>query len=138
MLPPEIIAKIQSSFASQGLMGNFEAEILEISDGYVVVAAPITEATSQQHGAAHAGLTFALGDTAAGYAALTKFPIDSEVLTVEMKVNLMRPAVGERLIAEGRVVRAGRKLSVVQATVFAEHSGDRKDVAVLQGTMIPA
>lgn len=137
-LSTEIEAKVRKSFSMQGLMDQFEATIIEVSEGRVVISAPITSAVSQQHGAAHAGLTFALGDTAAGYAALTKFPFESEVLTVEMKVNLMRPAFGDRLIAEGRVVRAGRKLTVVQAHVFAATNGEQKEVALLQGTMIPA
>ncbi len=135
---PEIDTKIRKSFLLQGLMAHFDAEIVDVSEGRVVVSAPISPSVSQQHGAAHAGLTFALGDTAAGYAALTKFPLDSEVLTVEMKVNLMRPAFGDRLVAEGGVIKAGRKLSVVQARVFAETGEVRKEIALLQGTMIPA
>ena len=137
-LSSDIDAKIRKSFSLQGLMARFEAELMEVSDGRVVVSAPISPSVSQQHGAAHAGLTFALGDTAAGYAALSKFPLESEVLTVEMKINLMRPAFGDRLVAEGSVIKAGRKLSVVQARVFAETGAVRKEIALLQGTMIPA
>ena len=137
-LSSDIDAKIRKSFSLQGLMTRFEAELMEVSEGRVVVSAPISPSVSQQHGAAHAGLTFALGDTAAGYAALSKFPLESEVLTVEMKINLMRPAFGDRLVAEGSVIKAGRKLSVVQARVFAETGAVRKEIALLQGTMIPA
>ena len=137
-LSSDIDAKIRKSFSLQGLMAHFEAELMEVSEGHVVVSAPISPSVSQQHGAAHAGLTFALGDTAAGYAALSKFPLESEVLTVEMKINLMRPAFGDRLVAEGSVIKAGRKLSVVQARVFAETGAVRKEIALLQGTMIPA
>lgn len=137
-LSSDIDAKIRKSFSLQGLMARFEAELMEVSEGRVVVSAPISPSVSQQHGAAHAGLTFALGDTAAGYAALSKFPLESEVLTVEMKINLMRPAFGDRLVAEGSVIKAGRKLSVVQARVFAETGAVRKEIALLQGTMIPA
>ncbi len=83
--------------------------------------------------------SFALGDSAAGYAALSMMPPGSEVLTVEMKINLIAPAAGQRLIAEGEVIRSGRRLSVVRATVLAEDAtGDRKPTAILQGTMIPA
>ena len=135
---PEIEAKIRASFARQGLMSTYGAEIVSIAEGAVHLTAPITEAVSQQHGAAHAGLTFALGDSAAGYSALTQIPGDADVMTVEMKINLLRPAVGERLVAEGRVIKAGRRLIVVQADVFAKASGNRTQVALMQGTMVPA
>ena len=87
-------------------------------------------------GFGHAALAFALGDSAAGYAALTLMPEDAEVLTVEMKINLLAPAEGSRLVATGRVIRPGRRLMVVAAEVWSE--GDRpRQVALLQGTMIP-
>lgn len=83
------------------------------------------------------GLTFALGDTAAGYAALSLMPEGQEVMTVEMKINLIAPAVGTSLIARSEVMRAGRRLSVVRAEVVALTDGQEKTVALLQGTMIP-
>ena len=72
-----------------------------------------------------------------GYAALSLMPLTSEVLTVEMKITLIAPAAGDRLIATGRVVRAGRRLTVVTAEVEAEADGGRRTVAILQGTMLP-
>ena len=136
-LAPEIEAKIRQSFNAQTLMSTLHATLDEISHGHVVISAPIHEDSRQQHGAAHAGLTFAIGDSAAGYAALGMFEEAKEVMTVEMKINLLRPAIGNRLVAEGRVVKPGRRLTVVQAEVFAETEGERKSVALLQGTMIP-
>ena len=91
----------------------------------------------QQHDVGHAALAFAIGDTAAGYAALTLMPDEAEVMTVEMKINLLSPSAGERLVAEGRVIRPGRRLMVVTADVWAETGDKRKHVAILQGTMIP-
>lgn len=137
-ITPAMAARIASSFADQSLMQTFDARIDRVAPGHVTISAPIGPHVRQQHGYAHAGLTFSLGDTAAGYAALTLMQPDSNVLTVEMKINLIAPAAGDRLIAEGRVVRAGRRLSVVQADVFVEADGVRRQVALLQGTMIPA
>ncbi len=130
-------SRIRDSFARQGLMRSFEARIERIEDGQVVLSAPIRAAFQQQHGAAHAGLTFALGDSAAGYAALTRMPDGAEVMTVEMKINLIAPAFGDRLLATGIVEKAGRRLSVVTARVEVETDGQRKTVALMQGTMIP-
>ncbi len=119
-------------------MQGFDATLVEVGPGLVRIAAPVTPAVSQQHGAAHAGLTFALGDSAAGYAALTVIEGAADVMTVEMKINLLRPGIGDRLVAEGRVIKPGRRLIVVQAEVFAEDGASRKQVAALQGTMVPA
>ncbi len=136
-LSPEIEEKIRASFARQTMMQTLGAELLELGEGTAFISAPILPGSLQQQGAAHAALTFAIGDSAAGYAALTLFDPEDEIVTVEMKINLLRPALGDRLFAEGRVVRAGRRLTVVQAEVFAEVDGGRKPVALLQGTMIP-
>lgn len=130
--------EIAASFAAQGMMATLGAELVEAGSGRVVIAAPIRAEVGQQHGFAHAALAFALGDSAAGYAALSLMPEGAEVLTVEMKINLLAPAAGERLVATGEVVKAGRRVSVVKAEVMAEADGGRRLVALLQGTMIPA
>lgn len=132
-----IAAKLRESFARQSLMATFGAALGPVLPGRVVIEAPILDLARQQHGFGHAALTFGLGDTAAGYAALTLMPARAEVLTVEMKINLIAPATGERLIATGRVVKAGRRLTVVTAEVEAEADGRRRTVALLQGTMLP-
>ena len=82
-------------------------------------------------------LAFAIGDSAAGYAALSVLPDGAEVVTVEMKINLLSPAVGDRLVAEGRVIRPGRRIVAVASDVFAEGDKGRKHVATLLGTMVP-
>lgn len=133
----EVEARIRASFARQTMMQTLGASLERVEAGRVVIAAPIGGHVLQQQGAAHAGLTFSIGDSAAGYSALTMMPADAEVMTVEMKINLIAPAVGERLVAEGRVVRAGRRITVVTAEVRAEAEGKSKLVALLQGTMIP-
>lgn len=139
VLPPAVERAIRDSFARQGLMSTMQAQILHVGFGQTVLRMPITDAVGQQHGFAHAGAGFALGDSAAGYAALSTMPEGSEVLTIEMKINLIAPARGRFLVARGEVLKAGRRLSVVRATVEAEAAdGSRKPVALLQGTMIPS
>lgn len=136
-LTPEIDAKVRASFARQTMMATLGAELIDLGHGTARVTAPILPGSRQQQDAGHAALTFAIGDSAAGYAALTLFDADAEIMTVEMKINLLRPALGARLIAEGRVLKPGRRVTVVQADVFAETDNTRKQIAVLQGTMIP-
>lgn len=134
---PGIQRKIRDSFALQSMMTTFGAELVSVGAGEVVLAAPILPGARQQQGVGHAALTFALGDTAAGYAALTMMPPETEVMTAEIKINLLAPAAGYRLIATGRVIKAGRRLTVVSAEVEAETDGKRRLIAILQGTMVP-
>lgn len=132
-----IVERVQASFARQGMMATLGATVEAVAPGAVTLAAPLTPGVSQQHGAGHAALAFALGDSAAGYAALTTLPRGAEVMTAEIKINLMRPAFGERLIARGSVLKAGRRLIVVRADVFAATGGAEAMVATLLGTMVP-
>jgi len=90
---------------------------------------------SQQHGFVHAGALSAIADSAAGYAALSLMPSGTAVLSTEFKINLLAPAVGDRIVARGRVVKAGRTLTVAQSEVFAESGGQEKLVALLTATL---
>ena len=135
---PGYAAKVRESFAQQSLMSGFDARLDAIAPGKCSISAPIGPGVLQQRGFAHAGLTFALGDSAAGYAALSLMPEEAEVLTVEMKINLLAPAAGARLLAHGTVVKSGRRLSVVRAEVLALSGEEERVVALLQGTMIAA
>jgi len=131
-------ARIRRSFAKQTMMETLGAELSRIESGLVVIEAPILPSVRQQHGAGHAGLAFTLGDSAAGYAALTMLPEDNEVMTAEFKINLLAPAMGVRVIASGRVVKPGRRLIVVTAEVHVRaEDGGMRQIALLQGTMVP-
>jgi len=128
---------IQHSFASQSLMRTLGAELSSLEKGAVEITAPILESSRQQHGFAHAGLTFSIGDSAAGYAALSTLPADHEVLTTEMKINLLAPGKGQRLVARGRVIKPGRRLIIVQSDVYALHDGVETHIALMTGSMLP-
>ncbi|WP_299611406.1 PaaI family thioesterase [uncultured Tateyamaria sp.] len=129
--------RIQTSFDRHTMMETFGATLDDVATGHVTISAPILPGSRQQQGLAHAALTFGLGDTAAGYAALTSMPDDTEVVTAEIKINLTAPAIGDRLIAKGRVIKPGRRLIVVAADVYALQNSTETLVAVMQGTMVP-
>jgi len=136
-LSTEILTKVNDSFSKQSMMKTLEATLRLSKPGFAEIEAPILPGSRQQQGFAHAGLTFAIGDSAAGYAALSLMPLDCEVLTAEMKINLLAPGQGEALIARGRVIKPGRRLVVVQSDVYAIADGIEKHVALLTGTMVP-
>ena len=133
----DLRTRIQASFNRQSMMVTFGAQLDEVARGSATLSAPILPGSRQQQGFAHAALTFGLGDSAAGYAALTMIPEDQEVVTAEIKINLIAPAKGDRLIARGRVIKPGRRLIVVTSEVASVADGDETLVAILQGTMVP-
>lgn len=131
-----LMTRIHDSFNRQGLMATLGARIIRIDSGYVEIELPYSAALTQQHGYFHAAATAAIADTAGGYAALTLMGEKDDVLAVEFKINLLRPAVGERLIACAQVVKPGRTLTVCRIDVFGERSGDAGPVRVLVATMM--
>ena len=128
--------RIRSSFAKQGLMRTLGATLGNIAPGVVEIVLRPDPAISQQHGFVHAGAVSAIADSAAGYAALSLMPPGRGVLSTEYKINLLAPAVGDRIVARGRVVKAGRTLTVAQTDVFAESDGQEKLIALLTATMM--
>jgi uncharacterized protein (TIGR00369 family) len=135
-LAAAVAARVRASFARQAAMATLGAELAEVASGRVTIALPIEPRLSQQDGFLHAGVVVAALDSACGYAALTLMPDDSEVLTVELKVNLLAPASGGSLVAEGKVVRAGRTLTVCRGEAYAEQGAERVHVATMLATMV--
>ncbi|QIL79189.1 PaaI family thioesterase [Diaphorobacter sp. HDW4A] len=129
--------RIEQSFGEQGLMSTLGASVVLVEDGLVHIELPFSKAVTQQLGYVHAGAITSVLDSACGYAALTKAPPDHEVVTAEFKINLMRPAIGERFIAIGKVQNAGKMLTVCTGEVRAiAQNGTEKVVALMQATVV--
>jgi uncharacterized protein (TIGR00369 family) len=135
-LDPDFEKRVRDSFARQAFMRALGAELLQIAPGEVHIALPHKPDLTQQHGYFHGGVVATIADTAAGYAALTLFPKGTGVLTTEFKINLLRPAEGERLVARGRVIKPGRTLSICQSDVYAENGERESHVATVLLSMI--
>jgi uncharacterized protein (TIGR00369 family) len=135
-LDADTAERVRASFGRQAAMATLGATLAEVDSGRVTVTLAIEPRLTQQDGVLHAGVVVAALDSACGYAALTLMPDDAEVLTVELKVNLLAPADGEMLLAEGEVVRAGRTLTVCRGEAYAEQGGERVHVATMLATMV--
>ena len=135
---PEFEAVVRESFARQGLMRQIGAWLAVVEPGRVVIELPFSERLSQQGGHFHGAIAGAIGDTAGGYAALTMMPAGSEVLTVEYKINFVRPAAGQVLRADARVVRTGKTLSVAQVDLAIVDAAATTSVAFIQATFMRA
>jgi uncharacterized protein (TIGR00369 family) len=117
-------------------MAMIGAELVHVAAGEVDIELPIVEALGQQNGFVHAGVVAGVTDSACGYAAATLMEADVDVLTAEFKINLLAPAQGKRLAARGRVLRAGRTLTVCRGEAFAL-AGDKEIlVATMLATMM--
>jgi uncharacterized protein (TIGR00369 family) len=133
---PELEARVRSSFDKQAFMRTVGARLVSVERGRVAIEWPFREDLTQQHGFLHAGVLATVADSACGYAALSLMPPGVAVLSVEFKINLLKPAAGELFRAVGRVIRAGRTLSVCTAEVEGFAAGQGTIVAVMQGTMM--
>ena len=131
-----ILARVAASFDAQGLMKTLGARLVAAVDGEVRIEMPFSMHLSQQLGYLHAGAVTSIVDSACGYAALTRAPKGFEVVTAEFKINLMRPALGDRFLAIGRVVSAGRLLTVCTGEVQAWTGATAKQVALMQATIV--
>ena len=129
--------RIAESFDRQSLLATLGARLLSVADGRVDIELPFSRSIQQQHAYAHAGAIATVADSACGYACLTRMPEGSAVLSVEFKINLLAPAVGERFVASGKVVRVGRAMGVATAEVVAHATGTPEVcVAIMQATMM--
>ncbi len=133
---PDFERVVRASFARQGLMTSIGARLVDVAPGRVRIELPYAASISQQNGLFHGGIVGAIADNAGGYAALSLMPAGSEVLTVEYKINFMRPASGNLLRATGHVMRAGKTMTVVRAEVECVSPAATFACALLQATMM--
>ena len=131
-------SEVRANFGHQGLMRTIGAELTCLTPGRCVITLPFSDAVKQQHGFFHGGIVGAIADNAAGYAALTLLPLGSDALTLEYTINFLRPAAGDRLVAEGTVLRAGRSICVSRVDVFVERAGQRTLCAAAQQSIMRA
>jgi uncharacterized protein (TIGR00369 family) len=117
-------------------MTLFAAELTRVAPGEVDVELPFRGDFGQQNGLLHAGVLTSIADVACGYSALTLMPPGADVISVEFKLNLLAPGRGDRFIARGRVIRAGRTITVCRADVFAIASGNETLIATMLATMM--
>jgi len=132
---PAYAERVRSSFDAQAMMGTLGISIADLGPGWISLEFDHRENFTQQHGFAHAGVIATALDSACGYAAFSLMPSDAAVLTVEYKINLLRPAQAERYVATAHVVKAGRTLTVCRGT--ASPTGkDAEPIAMMTATLM--
>ena len=124
--------RIKDSFARQGLLRR----VGSVEPGAVTLALPLTEALTQQQGYAHGGVAFSLGDSAAGYAAVSLLEPEFDVVTSDMTIHYLAPGLGDTLEARGTVIRPGRRMLVTQAEIYTVAEDKETHIARMTGTMV--
>ena len=133
---PDFENRVRASFNRQQFMHTLGARLALVTPGVVEIELPCRAELTQQHGFVHAGAVTTILDSACGYAAFSLMPADAAVLSIEFKVNLLAPAIGERLLARAEVKRAGQTMTVCTADAYAFEGGQSKVVATMLGTMM--
>ena len=133
---PNYESRVRASFDKQKFMATIGARITHVAPGEVDLELATRDDLTQQHGFLHAGVLASAADSACGYAALSLMPAGAAVLSIEFKINMLAPAAGDRIVARGRVIRAGRTVTVCQGDVVACSSAGEKHVASMVATMM--
>jgi uncharacterized protein (TIGR00369 family) len=133
---PAFESRVRASFDRQTFMSTIGARLARVAPGEVDIELAVRGDLVQQHGFLHAGVLASAADSACGYAALSLMPPGAAVLSVEFKVNLLAPAKGDRIVARGRVLRAGKTVTVTWGDVTAHDGESERVVATLVGTMM--
>lgn len=132
----DFVQRVQESFARQGAMQTLGAELTRVEPGAVDICFDWAPGLTQQHGFVHAGMVSTALDSACGYAGLTRMSADAAVLTIEFKINLLAPARGQRFRMEGRVVKAGRTITVAEGRAYAVADQQDKLIATMNCTLM--
>lgn len=133
---PDFENRVRESFSRQGIMATLGAKLLSVQPGKVRIELPFNKGLTQQLGYLHAGTLTTIVDNACGYAALTLLPMEIEVLAIELKINFLSPAIGEKIVACGSVAKSGKNISVCKGEVFDYREGQEKLVAIMQSTVM--
>ncbi len=133
---PHYVQRIRASFAQQNAMTTIGAQLMEVTPGRVVIEMDWNPQLTQQLGYMHGGMIGVPLDSACGYCAMTLTPADTDMLTIEYKVNFLSPAVGERLRFTGLVLKAGRTITITESCAYVLENDQEKLVAKMVSTLI--
>jgi uncharacterized protein (TIGR00369 family) len=133
---PHFEQRVRDSFDKQKFMATIGARLTRVEPGKVDIELAARDDLGQQHGFLHAGVLASAADSACGYAALSLMPAGAAVLSIEFKINMLAPAAGDRIVARGSVLRAGRTVTVCWGEVSAFTGDSEKLVATMVATMM--
>lgn len=118
--------------ASQPFSQYMQCELKRLDEGFAELSLDILEDYKQHHGFVHGGVVSFLADSCLTFAGGS---VLGNSVTSEYKINYVRPSIGDVLVAQASVLSAGKSLAVCECKIYAVNKGERKLVAVAQGTI---
>jgi uncharacterized protein (TIGR00369 family) len=131
------LESVQSIFYQANFIRDLDIRLDKFAEGICKTSLVVQERLQQQHGFIHGGVIATMADHTAGGAARSVSG-DKDVLTVEFKINYLRPAIGDRLRCTASVLRAGKTVIVAESLVYASNAGKEALVAKLTETLFLA
>ncbi|UKB82511.1 PaaI family thioesterase [Chryseobacterium sp. MEBOG06] len=137
-MTPEKIKLITDSFERSETLKFYKAELLEVETDFISMKIPKMELMTRKAGMFNGAMIASLVDVSSGYAAVSHYPEDCYVVTVELKVNYLRPAIGDALISRSYVIKGGAKISVIRTEIYVldEKTSSESHVATSLVTMM--
>jgi uncharacterized protein (TIGR00369 family) len=129
--------RVREIFYSANFVRDLDIRLDKFAEGICETSMVVQERMRQQHGFVHGGVIATLADHTAGGAARSVSG-EKDVLTVEFKINYLRPALGDRLRCTATVLRGGKTVIVAEALVYASNAGKETLVAKLIETLFLA
>ncbi|WP_322969702.1 PaaI family thioesterase [Faecalibacter sp. LW9] len=131
-------ALMEASFNRSETLKFYKATLVELDTDYISIQLPKQQHMTRKHGMFNGAMIASLVDVSSGYAAVSHYDDDCYVVTVELKVNYLHPAVGEHLLSKSYVVKGGKKISVIRTEIYTtdKHSSQEKHVATSLVTMM--
>ncbi len=129
---------ILASFNRSETLKFYKAELLVVETDYISIKIPKMEMMTRKAGMFNGAMIASLVDVSSGYAAVSHYEEDCYVVTVELKVNYLRPAIGEALVSKSYVIKGGAKISVVRTEIYVvdENGENESHVATSLVTMM--
>jgi len=136
---PRFAESVRQHLADQGYLGLLGASLARVEPGRVAYRVPFRAELGQQNGFFHGGVVGGVAEAAMGSAALSLVDADTNIVGSSYRVDLLNPGIGQAIVADARVIKAGRMLIVCRVEVTAEDEagGEPRLIAIAQGTMVP-
>jgi len=128
-MDPARESRVREIFNRAHFIRDLGIELVRVDEGLCETTLIPSERHRQQHGLIHAGVLATMADHTAGGAAGSVLRGKGDVLSIEFKINFLRPAIAERLRCVARVLRGGRSIVVAESEIFAEKDGQEKLVS---------
>lgn len=126
---PQFRQRVEEIFNKAAFTSDLGIQLKELGEGWCETTLAVLPKHLQQDTYIHAGVQATMADHTAGAAAGSLIAANQMILTVEFKINLLRPAIGQTLRCRAQVLKPGKNLTVVEAEVFAKNKSRETLVA---------